>query len=90
MQLTVLLFIHEFPSLMVSVDVEELFVDEERDNIAYVALIHYLIDYPNSQFSLPFPTALDTCFYLLAEINQSFLEDFGSWGAIHLRFQGHW
>ena len=48
MQLAVQPFIHELTRLVVAVYVEELVVDEERNDVVHVALVYYFIDGPHT------------------------------------------
>ena len=90
MELTVQPLVHELAGLVVAVDVEELVVDKEGDDVVHVALVHYLVDSPDSQVDLSNPTLIG---YLVVcpprqEFVEASLEDSGHWRSIHLLLEG--
>lgn len=90
MELTVEPLIHKLSGLVVAVYVEELVVDEERNDVVHVALVYDLIDRPNPKVDFTL-VGLVRCFIRrssVEELVEPSFENPGNWWAIHLLLQG--
>lgn len=88
MKFTVEPLVHELSGFMMAIYVEELIVDEKRDDIVHVAFVYHFIDSPNPQiyFSL---VGLVCCFVgcpSVEKLVKPSLEDSWHWWTIHLLF----